>query len=118
MLIAPAGLNRVWFNPASSGSGDFVYSTALTGFQSPTSAGAKNNALYSYFAQSGDLSQWEVGAGLWNTSTTTLARTFIEFSSNSNAKVSFTNIPTVAIDCRGEDVSQLADLLHSFGGGC
>jgi hypothetical protein len=118
MLIAPNGLDRVWFNPTAGGLTDFVYSSALTGFQSPVAAGAVNGAQYSYFAQSTDLTQWEVGVGTWVTSSTTLQRTFVEFSSNANAAVNFSVVPTVAIDCRGEDVAQLADLLHSFAGGC
>jgi hypothetical protein len=116
MLIAPVGLNRVWFNPTAGALTDFVYSSALTGFQSPVAAGAVNGAQYSYFAQSADLTQWEVGVGTW-ASGTTLQRTFVQFSTNGNAKVNFTLVPTVAIDCRAEDVQNLADVNHALNGG-
>jgi hypothetical protein len=118
MLIAPVGLDRVWFNPTAGGTADFVFSSALTpGFQSPAAAGAVNGARYSYFAQSTDLTQWEVGVGTWVTSSGTLLRTFIQFSTNANAKVNFTLTPTVAIDCRAEDVRNVSDLLHAMAGG-
>lgn len=84
------------FNPSASGTADFLVSGAVTGYQTPSSAGAVNGAIYRYRAESGDLSQWEVGYGAYNTGTSTLARTTILFSSASNAKVSFTAAPQVA----------------------
>jgi hypothetical protein len=117
MLVSPRGLNRVWFNPTAGALTDFTYSSALTGFQSPQAAGAVVGNIYSYAAQSADLTQWEEGVGTWGAGNV-LKRTVIQFSSNANAKVNFSVVPTVFIDCRGEDVAQLADLLHSFGNGC
>lgn len=92
------------FNPASSGTGDFVVSGAVPGYQTPSSAGAVNGATYRYRAESADLSQWEVGYGAYNTGTSTLARTTILFSSASNAKVSFTAAPQVAVVVLAEDL--------------
>jgi hypothetical protein len=117
MLVTPRGLNRVWFNPTAGGLTDFTYSSIVTGYQSPQSAGAVVGNIYSYGAQSADLTQWEEGVGTW-TAGNILVRTAVQFSTNSNAKVNFSAVPTVFIDCRGEDVANLADLLHSFGNGC
>jgi hypothetical protein len=96
-----AVLDRVIFLPASSGTGNFVVSSAVTGYQTPASAGAIDGALYEYAAEtrdgSGNVTNWEVGNGAYTVSTTTLARTNIRYSSNSNAVVSFASAPNVMI---------------------
>jgi hypothetical protein len=97
-------LDRCSFNATSTGTVDFVVASAATGAQTPASAGAVDQKIYSYFAQSADLTQWEVGRGLYTVSTVTLARTTVLFSTNSNAKVSFTLAPTVTIDALVEDI--------------
>lgn len=90
-------LNRCYFAATSSGTGDFVVSAAVTGYMTPAQSGAGDGATYGYFAQSADLSQWEVGVGTYTVSTTTLARTTVSLSSNSNAKVSFSAAPNVGL---------------------
>jgi hypothetical protein len=93
----------VKFTAASSGTGDFVVSAAVTGFQTPAAAGMVNGATYRYRAESADLSQWEVGYGVYTSGTVTLARTTVLFSTNANAKVSFTAAPQVGIVYLAED---------------
>ena len=89
--------NIVRFLPASGSTGDFVYSSGVTGYRTPVSSPAlTDGATYRYRAESSDLSEWEVGEGTWTTSTTTLARTTIIHSST-GAKVNFTAAPNVAI---------------------
>ena len=85
------------FLATSTGTADFVPFAAVTGYQTPASAGAVDGKRYYYRAESTDLTQWEVGYGNYTVSGTTLARTTILFSSNSNSKVSFTAAPQVAI---------------------
>jgi hypothetical protein len=92
------------FTAVSSGTGDFVVSAAVTGYQTPASAGATNGATYRYRAESADLSQWEVGYGAYTTGSTTLARTTILFSST-GSKVSFSAAPQVAIVALAEDLN-------------
>lgn len=89
--------NIVRFLPASGSTGDFVYSSGVTGYRTPVSSPAlTDGATYRYRAESSDLSEWEIGEGTWTTSTTTLARTTIIHSST-GAKVNFTTAPNVAI---------------------
>lgn len=95
------------FNPSASGTADFLVSGAVTGYQTPSSAGALDGGIYRYRAESADLSQWEVGYGAYSVSTSTLARTTILFSSASNAKVSFTTAPQVAIVGLAEDLTAM-----------
>lgn len=90
------------FTAVSSGTGDFVVSAAVTGYQTPASAGAVNGAIYRYRAESADLSEWEVGYGAYTSGTTTLARTTVLFSST-GSKINFSAAPQVAIVFLAED---------------
>ncbi len=100
-----AFLDRCIFTATSSGTGDFVVSAAVTGYQTPASAGVTDGATYSYAAQSADLSQWEVGQGVYTVSTTTLARTTVLFnSSGTTAHISFSAAPQVMVTLLDEDV--------------
>jgi len=93
------------FTAASSGTGDFVVSAAVLGYQTPASAQAVNAAIYKYRAESADLTQWECGYGAYTVAGTTLARTTVLFNSaGTTAKISFTAAPQVAIVAYGEDL--------------
>ncbi|MFB6449256.1 hypothetical protein [Bradyrhizobium tunisiense] len=93
------------FNPTLGGTTDWTYSTAVTGYQSPTAAGVVNGATYNYRAESSDLSQWEVGFGTYNTGTGVLTRTTVLFNSvGTTAKISFSAAPQVAIVALAEDL--------------
>jgi hypothetical protein len=81
------------FQPVSGGLGDWVFATALQGYQSPTDANAVNGDEYRYRAESADLTQWEIGTGLYDSGTGTFARTTILFSSTGGAKVNFSAVP-------------------------
>jgi len=102
-MSATGFLDACGFNPASGGTGDFVVSAAVTGYQTPASAGATNGAVYSYRAQSSDLSQWEIGYGAYATGTTTLARTTVTASST-GSKVNFSAPPSVYITALTADL--------------
>jgi hypothetical protein len=89
-------LNVCKFTAASGGTGSFVVSAVVTGYQLPSSAGATNATVYRYRAETRDQSEWEVGYGTYTVSTTTLTRTVL-YSSNSNLAVSFTRAPQVSM---------------------
>lgn len=102
-MSATGFLDACGFNPASGGTGDFVVSAAVTGYQTPAGAGAVNGAVYSYRAQSSDLSQWEIGYGAYATGTTTLARTTV-VASSTGSKVNFSAPPSVYITALTADL--------------
>lgn len=96
------------FTPTAGGTTDWTYSVAVTGYQSPSAAGAINAATYRYRAESSDLSQWEVGFGSYNSSTGVFSRATVLFNSlGTTAKVSFTVAPQVAIVALAEDLAAI-----------
>lgn len=104
-----AWLDVCRFTPSAGGTTDWTYSAAVQGYQSPASANVVNGTVYSYRAESADLTQWEIGSGAYNTSTGVLSRTTIIYSSNSNAKVNFTVAPQVAIVALKEDLLSMTE---------
>lgn len=99
------------FIPTAGGTTDWTYSSAVTGYQSPTAAGAVNGATYSYRAESADLTQWEVGTGAYNSGTGVFARTAVLFnSSGTTSKISFSAAPQVAIVALAEDLLPIASV--------
>lgn len=102
-MSAGGYLDACGFFPVSGDTGDFVVSAAITGYQTPASAGAANGAVYSYRAQSTDLSQWEVGFGAYTSGTTTLARTTV-VASSTGSKVNFSSPPAVYITALSADL--------------
>lgn len=95
----------VKFNPASGGTGDFVYASAVSGYVGPaaTSPAMVDGKTYRYRAESADLSQWEWGFGVYTASTQTIARTTITLSST-GSKVSFSLAPQVGITAYPADL--------------
>ncbi len=108
-------LDRVKFTAASSGTGAFVVSAAVTGWLTPAGSGMANAQALSYIAFSSDQTQWEYGHSTYTVSGTSIARSPIG-SSNSNATVSFTSPPTVAICLLAEDFSTVG-YTQTYGGG-
>ena len=102
-MSATGFLDACGFFPAAGGTADFVVSAAITGYQTPASAGAVNGAVYSYRAQSSDLSQWEIGFGAYATGTTTLARTTV-VASSTGSKVNFSAPPSVYVTALTADL--------------
>jgi hypothetical protein len=102
----------VKFNPASGGTGDFVYASAVTGYVGPaaTSPAMVDGRTYRYRAESADLSQWEWGFGVYTAATQTLARSTITLSST-GAKVSFSAPPMVGIVPFPADILQFDDAM-------
>lgn len=105
-----AFLDACRFVPSSGGTTDWTYSSAVTGYQSPATAGVANGRLYKYRAESADLTQWEIGEGAYNTSTGILARTTVLFnSSGTSTKINFTVSPQVAIVALKEDLLSIEE---------
>jgi hypothetical protein len=91
-------LNRCAFIAVSGGTAAFVVSAGVTGYATPAGAGAIDGTIYSYMAQSSDLTQWEVGFGAYTVSGTSLARTTVfNNSSGLTTNINFTNPPIVTI---------------------
>lgn len=95
------------FLPTAGGLTDFTFSTAVTGYQSPASAGISNGVVYSYRAESTDLTQWEIGFGAYNTGTGVLARTTVNASST-GSKINFSAAPQVSITALTADLQNAA----------
>lgn len=86
------------FVPTAGGTGDWVVSSAVTGYQTPATAGAVSGAVYNTRAESGDLSQWEVATGTYTSSNTTLTRGTVLYNSvGGSSKINFTTPPQVGI---------------------
>lgn len=117
--MASSFLDVCRFNPTAGGTTDWTYSSAVTGYQSPAAAGAVNGAVYSYRAESADLSQWEVGFGAYNSATGVFARATVLFNSaGTTAKINFSAAPQVAIVALAEDllpISSVAPITNSIG---
>lgn len=90
-------LNGCKFATATTGTADFDDGTASTGWRNLSDAGAVNGTTYPYRAQAAGNSEWEHGLGTYNSGTGKLERTSIYESSNSDAKVDFSEAPVILI---------------------
>lgn len=98
-------VNNVLFNPTLGGTTDWVVDTAVQGYNTPAGAGAVNGRPYKYRAESADLSQWEIGEGVYTVGSTTLARTTVLLNSaGTTAKINFSTVPQVGIIALAEDL--------------
>lgn len=87
-MAGPLLFDRVRESSTTTGTGDFTLDGAVTGgFQAFSSVLAINDTTY-YVMQNSTFNEWEVGIGTL-TATTTLQRTTVLASSNSNALVDF-----------------------------
>lgn len=122
-------LNNCDFNATSTGTGNFVVASNVTGKQTPALAGAVTGSIYRYFARSADLSQWEVGSGAYTVGSVTQARTTVLYNSSgtgtgagqsgAGTKISFSTVPLVALVELAEDFKPLLVIdgdSHSYNG--
>jgi hypothetical protein len=107
-MTATAFLDACGFIPTAGGTATWTVSAAITGYQTPAAAGAVNAAVYSYRAQSSDLSQWEEGYGTYTASGTTLTRTVTANSLGTTAAVNFSAAPNVYITALSQDLTYKA----------
>lgn len=106
-MSATGYVDACGFIPVSSGTGDFVVSTAITGYNTPAGAGAVNATVYSYRAENAAKTEWEEGFGAYTVGSVTLARTTVTASST-GSKVSFTAAPNVFITAATADLQNAA----------
>lgn len=112
-----AWLDSCKFLATSTGTGDFVFASAVLGSQSPSLAGAVNTRVYKYRAQSPDQTQWEEGEGAHTSGT--FARTTVLYNSSgtgtatgqsgAGTKISFSVIPIVGIVALKEDLISIEE---------
>lgn len=112
-------LDNCKYNPTAGSTTDWTFSSAITGYQTPTLAGVVNGTTYKYFAISADLMQWEIGQGAYNTGTGVLPRTTVLYNSSgtgtvtgqsgAGTKINFTNPPLVAIVAIKEDIISIEE---------
>lgn len=91
-------VNECQFRAVSGGLGDFVVSSAITGFFTPeqcTNPVIIDGGTYHWRAESDDFSQHELFTGTYDNATDTVVRTTILQSSNGGAKVNFSAAPRV-----------------------
>lgn len=96
-MVASFFTNVTKFTAASAGTGSFVVSAAVTGYQTPATATAVSGATYSYRAESTDLTQWEVGTGVYTSSNVTLTRSPTINSAGGSSAISFTVAPQIGL---------------------
>lgn len=113
--MALAFLNRCIWRASAGGTDSFEPDTATEGFLLPIGClnpAVISGATYRYFAQSDDMTEWEVGYGVWDG--TDIARTTILESSNAGSIVTFTVAPRVTMggatanDVEGEGFELIA----------
>lgn len=85
------------------GTGAVTLASATTGYQDFATAGVDDQDTFRYLIVDG--SNWEIGIGTYTASGTSLARTTITASSNSNAAISATSAAVVSIVWAAEDIA-------------
>ena len=81
--------DRIRETSATTGTGTFTLAGAVGGYQSFAAIGNGNTTYYTIAGQG--TAEWEVGIGTYTSSGTTLARTTVLSSSNSNNLVNFSS---------------------------
>jgi hypothetical protein len=90
--------DRVKVSSSSSGTGAFALGAAETGFESFLTGIGNNNTTY-YTIFNPGTNEWEVGLGTLNVDSTSLARTTVISSSNSDNLVNFAVTGTKTVFC-------------------
>lgn len=117
--------DRVRETSTTTGTGTFTLAGAVTGFQSFSVIGDGNTTYYCIYRAGSN--EWEVGLGTYASSGTTLARTTVLASSNSDSLVNFgagskdvfvtyPSARSVTTDALGTIASQAASNVSITGG--
>lgn len=114
-MSATGFVDACGFIPTAGGTGNFVASAAIQGYQLPATAGAANGTVYSYRAESADKSQWEEGFGADSVagSVHTITRSTITAnSSGGTTAINFTVAPNVFITALSADLQNASLLVN------
>lgn len=118
--------NSVYFTPTLGGTTDWTISAAVQGYNTMALAGMVNGGTYDYRAESSDLSQWEIGEGVYNSGTGVLTRATVLYNSSgtgtatgqsgAGTKINFTTAPSVGVVELQKDIIAV-DEANSFSTG-
>jgi len=95
--------DRVKESSATTGTGTFTLGGAVSGFESFSAGIGGNNTTYYCIFETGT-NNFEVGLGTLNAGASTLARTYVISSSNSDAKVNFAGATEVFCTVPGSKI--------------
>lgn len=93
-------INRAKMTTATTGTGNITLGSAVSGFQTFAAAGAITNDVVRYVIEDG--TDWEIGAGVYNTGGTTLTRTLV--SSSTGSLLNLSGSATVYVTATAEDI--------------
>lgn len=98
--------NRVKVTTATTGTGTITLGSALAGFQTFAGGGITDGQIVRYVIEDG--TSWEIGAGTYTASGTTLSRS-VDESSNSGSAINLSGSAVVFISPSEEDIVKPGD---------
>lgn len=104
--------NLVGFSTATTGTGTMTVGSALTGCQTPASAGVPNATVLPYTIRDG--SAWEFGYGTYTVSGTTWARTSVLGSSNSGSAINLSGSAQVRVTPLAQTIGPFDSVSSTF----
>jgi hypothetical protein len=102
----PKLVNRAKMSTSTTGTGTITLGSASSGFQTFADAGVADGDTIRYVIEDG--TSWEIGAGVYTASGTTLTRSVLE-SSNSDSALNLSGSATVFVTAVAEDIP------HAYG---